>query len=283
MANTNATTSWNAKWFQANLQETLKAALVAEKICSVDRTEGLYIWNPYGSRPTTVVQAIIGTYVPATYTSTVDTLTVTYEFIVSEHVYDFESVMQHGDIRAARTDEMMASVATSIDQYVLNYLCANGTGTLSTPSGGFTTASNVNKIFGDIWSKVSGYADTYNGVYVVLEAGDITGVIQAAATSGFSYADAWLKNGFMTSHMGIDIYVVKDSTFTTSTVGDAFTNSGHRIAGVKNLTTYAAPRGVQYEEKSIGAATGKEVVVWGYIGAKVWYQKSVLTINITVV
>ena len=86
MANTVATTAWRAKWFQANLQETLKNALVAEKICAVDRTDSMYIWNPYGPTATTVVQALTGTYTPATYTSVNDTLTITEEFVVSEHM-----------------------------------------------------------------------------------------------------------------------------------------------------------------------------------------------------
>jgi len=114
----NTATSWAAKWFQTNLQETLKAALVCEKICAVDRGDSYYIWNPYGSTPTTVVQVIVGSYVPATYTSSADTLTVTDEFIVSEHIYDFAMTMQHGDILSARTDEMTASVATAIDKWV---------------------------------------------------------------------------------------------------------------------------------------------------------------------
>lgn len=280
----NTATSWAAKWFQSNLQETLKAALVCEKICTVDRTDSYYIWNPYGSTPTTVVQVIVGSYAPATYTSSADTLTVTDEFIVSEHIYDFATTMQHGDILGSRTDEMMASVVTAIDKWVLNYLCDQGTGTLSTPSGGFTTAANVNKILGDLWTKWAGYADTFRGLYLVLEAADITGVIQAGAGSGYSFADAWLNNGFMTSYMGIDIYVVKDSTFVSATSGTkTFTNSGHRVAGVKGIATYAAPRGVQYEAKSVSGKTGKEVVIWGYIGFNAWYQKLALTVDITIV
>jgi hypothetical protein len=279
----NTATSFAAKWFQTNLQETLKAALVAEKICTVDHGDSFYIWNPYGSTPTTVVQAIVGTYAPATYTSSADTLTVTDEFIVSEHVYDFAIAMQHGDILGSRGDEMTASVATSIDKYCLNYLLDQGTGTLDTPSGGFTTAANVNKIFADLWTKWVGYADTYKGVYIVLEAADITGVIQAGTGSGYSYADSWLKNGFMTSHMGIDIYVVKDGTFVTDTLGTkSVTCSGHRVAGVKGIATYAAPRGIQYQQKPITAATGYEVVIWGYIGFNGWYQKRALTVDITI-
>lgn len=240
-----------------------------------------YIYNPYGDAPTTVVQAIIGTYVPAAYSSVDDTLTVAYEFIVSEHIYDFEKVMQNGDIFASRMDEQVASVATAIDKYVLNVMCDLGTGAYTTPSGAYSQA-NVPIIASALLSKVAGYADTYKGLYMVLEAGDIPGFVQAGASQGFSFADSWLKNGWMNNYMGIDIYVKPAGTFVTATIGSAFTNSGHRLAGVKGVVTYAAPRGIQYEEKSIGASTGKEVVCWGYIGVGVWYAKRALTIDITV-
>jgi len=281
MGNTNAITSYRAKWFSSQLQQTLKAALVAEKICSVDRTDAKYIWNPYGDAPTTVVQAIVGTYVPATYSSVDDTLTVTYEFIVSEHIYDFEKVMQNGDIFASRADEMVASVATSIDKYVLNALCDAGTGAYDTPSGGFSQA-NIPIIASNLLSKVAGYAGNEAGTYLVLEAQDIPGFVQAGAGQGFTFSDSWLRNGFMSNYMGIELYVKPNSTFVTATVGASFTNSGHRVFGVKGVSTYAAPRGIQYEEKAIGASTGKEVVCWGYIGFKAWYAKTALTVDITV-
>jgi len=280
--NTNADTSYRAKWFAANLQQTLKAALVAEKICAVDNTDVKYIWNPYGNAPTTVIQAIVGSYVPATYASTLDTLTVADEFIVSEHIHDFESVMQNGDIYASRLEELTASVKTAIDAYVINGLCEEGTGTYSTPTGGFTTAANVSVIMSNLLSKVAGYADTYKGLYLVIEATDVPGFIQAGASQGFSFADAWLNNGWMTSYMGVDIYVVPSGTFTDTAKGSRTdTNSGHRVFGVKGIATYASPRGVRYEEKSIGAETGKEVVVWGYCGFRAWIAKRALTVDIT--
>lgn len=282
MGNTNATTSYRAKWFSTQLQETLKAALVAEKICMVDRTGAKYIWNPYGSSPTTVVQAIVGTYVPATYTSTDDTLTVADEFIVSEHIYDFEAVMQNGDIFASRMDELVASVATAIDKYVINEITDVGTGTYTTPAGAFSQA-NIPVIMSNLCGKVAGYADTYKGLYLVIEAQDVPGFIQAGAAQGFSFADSWLNNGLMSRYMGVDIYVKPNSTFASTTMGTkTWTNSGHRLFGVKGITTFASPTNVKYEEKSIGASTGKEIVAWGYIGVGVWYAKRALSVDITV-
>jgi hypothetical protein len=281
--NTIGTTVWRSKYRSNAIAEALKVMLVCEKICAVDRTDVKYIYNPYGSTPTTVIQTIQGTYAPAAYTTTNDTLTVSDEFIVSEHVYDFEETLSNFDLFASRTNELAASVATAIDAHVLNVLTeAADTTTYTTPTGGFTTASNLNIIMSNLISKVAGYADVYKGLFLVLENTDITGVIQAQATNGFSFADAALNNGFVSSYMGVDIYVVRTGTFASTTTGsETYSNSGHRVFGVKNVATYAAPRGVKFEEKSVTGKTGKEVVAYGYIGVKLWSTKVPLICDIT--
>lgn len=282
MANTISTKTYRDKYRLSNLDILLRAGLVAEKIAMVDRSDAKTIQNPYGSQPTTVIQAIAGTYTPANYTTTDDTLTVSDEFIVSEQVYDFEQTLTAFDVFADRLDEQQYSVMTAIDSFVVNAMTLGATSTYSTPTGGFTTAANVNVIFANLISKVSGYADVYKGLFVVIENTDIVGIVQAQATNGFSYADAALNNGFMTSYMGVDIYVVRAGTFVSATVGTkTFVNSGHRLFGVKQVATYAAPRGVQFEEKGVSGKTGKEVVTYGYVGVKVWATKAALLVNIT--
>lgn len=280
--NTIAVSSNRNKFRLATLDQLLRVGLVAEKICMVDRTDNYTIQSPYGSQPTTTVQALSGVYTPAAYTVTVNTLTVADEFVVSEHVYDFENVINNFDLFANRTNEQAYSVMAKIDSYVLNALALGGTGTYTTPAGGFTTAGNLATICGALISKVSGYSEMYNGMYLVVENTDLAGIIPAMASSGFSYADAALKNGFVGSFMGIDIYVVRTGTFVTGTVGTlTFANSGCRLFGIKNMATYAAPRGVQFEEKGVSGKTGKELVTFGYIGAKVWGAKADLTVKIT--
>lgn len=283
MANTISTKTYRDKYRMAVMEKILRNALVAEKICEVDRSEAKTIQNPYSSQPTVTVQALAGTYSVADFTTTDDTLTVNNEFIVAEHVKDFESVLTRFDLFATRTDEMMYAVATKIDRFVLNNLCEDGTGTYSTPTGGFTTAANINVIMSNLISKVAGYSDTYKGLFLVIENTDVPGFIQAQATNGFSFADAALNNGWISSYMGVDIYVVRSSTFADETLGTTtYTNAGHRVFGVKGVATYAAPRGVQFDEKAVTLKTGKEVVVWGYIGFKLWATKTDLIIDITV-
>lgn len=282
MPNTISTKTYRDKYRLANLDTLLRAALVAEKICSVDRSGVKTIQNPYGSQPTTTIQAIAGTYSVATYTTTDDTLTVADEFIVAEQVFDFEQTLTNFDLFANRTDEQAYSVATAIDGFVINALTLGATGTYSTPTGGFTTASNVNVIMSNLISKVAGYADTYKGLFLVIENTDIPGFIQAQATNGFSFADAALNNGWMASYMGVDIFVVRTGTFVSATQGTkTFANASHRLFGVKNVTTYAAPQGVMFDEKGVSGKTGKEVVTYGYIGVKVWATKAALLVNIT--
>lgn len=282
MANTISTKTYRDKYRLANLDTILRAGLVAEKICMVDRTDAKTIQSPYGSQPTTVVTAMTGTYAVADYTTTDSTLTVADEFKVAEHVFDFENTLSNFDLFANRADEQMYSVMTKIDSYVVNALALGGTGAYTTPAGGFTTAANVGTITANIVAALSGYADVYKGMYVVVENTDLTGIIAYQANSGFSYADNVLNNGFVTSIMGVDYYVVRSGTFVTATVGTlSFTNSGCRLAGVKNVATYAAPRGVQFEEKGVSGKTGMELVTFGYCGVKVWGAKAALTIKVT--
>lgn len=87
--------SWRAKYYSSTLQQVLRKALVAEKICSVDNSDSFYIHNPYSGQPTATVQALTGTYTTTAFTVTDDSLTVTDEFIYAEHVFDFERVMNN--------------------------------------------------------------------------------------------------------------------------------------------------------------------------------------------
>jgi hypothetical protein len=294
-ANTVGTTTWRNKYLQNIIQETLKVSLVLEKICAVDRTDNKYIYNPYGSAPTTTIQTAQGTYSVGTYTITNDTLEVNTEFIVSEQIYGFEDILSNFDLFVSRSKEMAGSAATAMDKWGLNFLLEDATGTYTTASGGFTTGGNVNKIFADLLTKWAGYQQEWRrGAFIVVEASDLGGIALAQGTSGYSAADMALRNGFLNSWLGIEIYVVADGTFANSTqsvVGGgssgtfsstSYTNSGHRLAGIKNIATYASPRGLTFDEKSVSGATGKEIVCWGLTGIALWYSKAALMIDITV-
>lgn len=217
------------------------------------------------------------------WTITDDTLTVTDEVIYGEHIFDFEQVMSNYDLMSARMDEIAYAVAYGIDYFVINSLCEDATGAYTTPAGGFTTAANVPVIISNLCSKVMGFAEAYKGLFLVIENTDVPGFIQAQLASGFSYADAALRNGFMTSYAGVDIYVVRTGTFVSTTIGTRsdITNSGHRVFGVKNVSTYASPRGIRYEEKPVSGKTGMEIAAVGLVGFKLWAQNTDLIVDIT--
>lgn len=291
MANTFNTESarshvFRSKYMKSTLDVALRTALVAEKVCMVDRTESRFIDKPYLTAPSATVQAMAGTYSIATTTVNADTLTVTDEVVVSTHVFGFEEMLSRFDLFADFAEDMAFEVKEKIDKYVLNVVLEAGTGDYTTPAGGFTTAANINIIMSNLISKVAGFSETYKGLFLVIENTDVPGFIQAQATNGFSYADAALNNGWMTSYMGVDIYVVRAGVFeddaTTSDSGSqTWTNSGHRLFGVKGTAMYAAPRGIQYNEKDVTGKTGKEIVIWGLIGAKVWAPQADLIVDIT--
>ena len=90
----------------------------------------------------------------------------------------------------------------------------------------------------------------------------------------------------MTSYMGVDIYVVRATTFeddaTTADSGSqTWTNLNHRLFGVKGISTYAAPRGLQFEEKGVTGKTGMEIATYCLVGARVWIPKRDLIVDIT--
>jgi hypothetical protein len=274
--------AWRIKYFKSTLETNLRNALVAEKICNVDRSDAKYIANPYTNQPTAAVAAIAGDYALTAFTTTDDTLTVTDQVTYAEHIYQFEDLLTRVDLYTSRVDEMTYAVATAIDKFVLNNLCEDATGTYTTPTGGFTTAANINVIISNLCSKVMGYSEAYKGLFLVIENTDIPGFMQAQMTNGFSFADSALNNGFMTTYGGVEIYVVRTGTFVDATIGTTtVTNSGHRVFGVKGIATYAAPRGIQYEEKQVTLKTGKEVAVYANIGFKLWTPKAALIVDIT--
>ena len=274
-------TSWRAKYCSSNLQQVLRKGLVAEKICQVDNSDLKYIHNPYSSQPTATVQAASGTYAINAWTVTDDSLVVTDEVIYGEHIFNFEQVMNNYDLMANRMNEIGYAVAERIDRFVLNNLCEDGTGAYTTPVGGFT-APNINTIISNLCSKVMGFQDAYKGLFLVIENTEVPGFVQAQMTNGFSYADAALRNGLMTTYGGVEIYVVRTGTFADETLGTkTYTNSGHRVFGVKGVSTYASPRGIQYSEKEVSGKTGKEIVAYGLIGFKLWAQKTDLVVDIT--
>lgn len=278
-----STYSLRHKYFKTGLNQALRNALIAEAICTVDRSELKTIENPYITATTATIQAVAGTYSVNAMTVTDDSLSVNDEIIDATHIFDFEMRTANFDLMADFLDELIYRVAAKIDQFVLNKIASLATGAYTTPAGGFVTASNVAVICANLLSKVAGYqSGVASNPFLVIESTDLVGFAQAQVASGFSYADAALNNGFMNNYMGIDVYVIRTGTFVTATLGTlSATNSGKRLFGITNLAVYASPRGVQYEEKPVTLKLGREVVAYGYVGAFVWTPQAPLFILVT--
>lgn len=272
------------RYFKSNLETALRSALIAEKICRVDRTDQKTVENPYITQQSAAIQAVAGTYSVSAMTTTDDTLTVADEVIFGTHVFDFERLTSNFNLMADFLDDLTYSVAFGVDKFVLNVLCEDATGTYTTPAGGFTTAANVPVIMSNLLSKVGGYQfPTLDGYFLVIENTDMVGFAQAQVASGFTYSDAALNNGFMTQYMGVDIYVIRTGTFVSATLGSRsdLTNSGHRVFGPKGLAMYASPRGIRYEEKGVSGKTGMEIAVVALVGAKIWAPHASIFVDIT--
>ena len=283
--NTLASEAGRRNYLLSQFDIVLRNALIAEKICDVRNGDEKTVENPYGSQPTATIQAVAGTYGVSSWTVTADTLTVTDEIIYSEHVFAHEEFFSVFDIAASRLDNMMYAVAFGVDKFVLNNLCEDATGSMSTPAGGFAESANINTIIATLVSKVAGYETPYhnegNSMFLVIENTDLVGLMIAGMTSGFQFADRHLNNGKVTEYGGVDIHVVRSGLFVDATIGTTtVANSGHRVGGVKGVATYASPRGISYEEKGVTGKTGKEIVVFSLCGFKLWAQKAPLIVDI---
>ena len=278
---------WRIKYMKSTLETNLRKAMVSEAIFNKDTSGLYYLANPYGNQPTATAAAMAGSYALTAITTTDDTLTVTDQITYGEHIYQFEELLARVDLWMSRVDEVSYAVAQRADAWVLNEVLANATGTYTTPVGGFTTAANLITILGALLSRVAGYSQLYKGTFLVLENTDLAGVIPAMATNGFSMSDTVLKNGFIDSYMGVDIYVVRTGTFidattTTASGSKTWTNDARRMFGVKNVATYAMPGGVIVDEKKVTLKTGRELSCWTNIGAKLWAPFTALVVDITI-
>lgn len=273
---------WRIKYAQSELALGLRTMQVAEDIALVDRTDSYYIAKPYLTAATASLAALSGTYSVSTATTTDETLTITDQVTYAVHLLAHEEQLTRVDLFADVVKDMKNAIGVKADQFVLNTF-ANGAGTsYTTPVGGFTTFTNVPQIIAELTGKVSGYDMNNEGMYLVIENTDLPGLIQAGMTNGFNYADATLRNGWSGSIGNIRVYVVRTGTFVTATLGTlSATNSGKRLFGIRRQNTYAAPRGIQYDEKKVTLKTGREVVCFAHIGAKVWTQTAALTVLIT--
>ena len=287
MANTLSTKTLRDKYRSSQVMQALKNAVVAEKVCIVDNSDLKTISSPYLTAIAVTVQAVVGTYTPAAITTTDDTLTVADEFIAATHIFGFEKATSNFDLFFTANQGMTNALVVAVDKWVINNLCEDGTGTYTTPAGGFTTAANVITILSNVIAKTAGYAEALNGLYVIVENTDITGIVQSQVSTGFRFADDSATNGLLGSMLGVDIYVVRSGTFvdeaaTTVSGSKTWTNLGHRVGGVKKVSTYAAPRWLSFEEKGVTGKTGMEVAMVCYAGFKQWTPWATLTIDITI-
>ena len=118
MVNSLSTKTWRDKYRSAQIEQALKAALVAEKVCIVDNSPLYTISSPYLTAISTTVQALAGTYTPVAITTSTDTLTVADEVVAATHIFDFESTMANFDLFYTATRGITNSMVTAIDKWV---------------------------------------------------------------------------------------------------------------------------------------------------------------------
>jgi len=283
MANTLSDYTKRRKYAASTLAKQLRTNTVATQIFKVDTSTNYLINNPFVVATTPAMTGLTGDYTVADFTTTDDQLVVNKEVKNAIHVKDFEKRLAEFDLTASMIEDLTAQNAILLDKWALNRACADAGSTYSTAAGGFASA-NILDIFSTLVASVAGYDEAMEGkLFIVLQNTDLGGIIKAGATNGFTFSDNALYNGRVMNMMGVDIFPVRAGTFVDATVGgDVFTNADNRIFGVKGMATLATPRDVVYEEKGVSGKTGKEIVVYGYAGFKLWSPKASLITRITV-
>ena len=132
--NSLSTKTLRDKYRSAQIQQALKNAVVAEKVCLTDNTEAKTIESPYMTQVTATVQAISGLYTPQVITTTDDTLTITDEIMASAQIKDFEKTLSNFDLFFATNKALVNSATVAVDLWILNNLCEDGTGAYTTPT-----------------------------------------------------------------------------------------------------------------------------------------------------
>lgn len=271
MANTLSNRTFRDELRSTTMQEILHSATVTEAIADVDRSGRKVIQNPYPSTPSVTIQALAGTYTPATFTTTDEALTVSQEIILAEHIYDFEDSLSSFDLFQNRAENMAWKAKDKLDTYVLSTVLSTASINTLAVTSGFATYG-VLKALGNLQGLVAGYSTSQNDVFLVIENTDVAAFIQAQVSNGFQMADMALKNGFMGNYLGVDVYVVRSGQ----------TTANHRLAGIKRKFTVALPVEWKQEEKGVSGLTGKEIVMYGYTGVKVWNQNLNLIVDVNI-
>jgi hypothetical protein len=273
MANTVADGTTKQHWM-ANFQPTLESALVSFKICKTHTGPDRIIHNPYQSEPTGQDGAASVDYSGNIddFTLTDDTLTVNRRAYQAEHVDNIEQLQVRYDLAKARAERHAYVVRKKIDAYVLQN-AATTSGTLQVDDGeiGGTdgnpitlSSTNVDDMLRAVMETLyTNDARMENGVYIVLAPDHITKLTQFQQANGFSLADAALKNGYIDSYMGVDIYL-SNQLYNDGT-------QDHAIAGVYDSISLALPDdGGDFEKKAVSGKFGRELVTSKIYNTKIW-------------
>lgn len=266
MANTISEFTWTHEKLSEYMQDFLRSMLVAAVIS--DFKEGVkYIENPYGSTATVTTNSPMkGAYTPADFTTTDDELLVDTEEIYSVHIRDFEKVFSDFDLGLDQAQRAAQALKEKVDAALLSELATNAGNTV-TVAGGFTSANVISSV-AEASQYFVGYSNTLAGTYMVIDSTSVPAFIVAGASNGFSFADSVLNNGFYTSFMGHDIYVVR-GLLPTDTA----------IAGVKGASTTGTGGAIKIEEKMVSGKTGVEMAFIMYHTSKLWTNNEDLVVK----
>lgn len=262
-----STYTWTHAKKASIMQEYLESMTVARAIS--DFVVGKkYIHNPFPTPgAVTVNSPMTGLYTPVTLTTTDDSLEVNREAIYNTHLFDFETTFADYNLANEVLKLASAKLAEDMDRELLAILAA-GAGTTINVSGGFTKVNAFDSIASAV-GVLSGYTQSMNGLYIVIDNTQVPAFISAGATAGFTFADAVLNNGLMGNIMGFDIYTVRAGQLPANTA----------IAGIKKASTTGTGGAIKIEEKQVSGKTGTEFAAINYSRSALWNNNQPLVVK----
>lgn len=282
----NSVSPLNSEMWSKKMSLLLKKALVGRALCEVWQESGLrgidLINRPY------LNDLSVNTYTPGTavtiqdITSTNEQLLINQFKEVSFYVDEIEDVQSFYNFMDVQTDRAVYQLANTIDaaifaQYantvstdLTNANIPGGTAAAGAITG---TTSNIQSVFTGLRQLMrSANVAMVGDTYIVLDPVEAELLERNFAASGFSTADATLRNGFAGRAYGVEVYV--SNNLTTSA------NVLHSIGGKKGGISLAVQIEPDVSIRKVDNKRGVNVMALVDYGIKLFNQGAKETFDI---
>jgi len=285
MANT--VSPLNAEMWSKKMGILLKKALVGRELCEVWGESGLkgydIINRPY------ISDLSVNTYTPGTAVTIQDISTTNEQLAINQfkevsfYVDNIEDLQAFYNFMDVQTDRATYQLANTIDAALFaqysNFTStdltnANLPGGSGAPGAITGSTSNIQSVFTGLRKLMrSANVPMVGDTFIVLDPEEAELLERNFAASGFSTADATLRNGFAGQAYGVQVYVSNNLTTASNVL--------HSIGGKKGSISLAVQMEPKVSIREVDNKLGVNVICSTVYGIKTFNQgsKEVFDIN----